>query len=340
MSKKRRQPVSPWSLGSVPLTPVENKSGYESSAELWNRLQQEEREAQAASERQKYLASPEGQLDTAVAENEKLLKKFWSLPFSELKEFESRHFPVDVLGDYTQIAADDTPDKDRVILGDFLDELRAQGVDFPEDGDGLRSGLLRFMKYFTSLRQHHRVGMTQANLLQALQRLVYGLQAFPAGELSGTVQAPEWAVTKPQAAPQETENQRRARIEAEIENIPTDTREGRAKATAVLDGLWGADVANRYREFADFMDKTYGVDVLTDKICREYGSFCDRFNLNPIAATTLNAWRSELDSRGYFAGSLLTPDEKIAASLERSDLNDREVRRNVARRIYEANPTR
>jgi hypothetical protein len=334
MSKKKQR-VTLQDLGRLPITQPKT-NGYESGPELWNRLQQEERDAQAAAERAAYLKTPQGKFEAeitaALRENQTSVKKFWSLPLEGpdgMEKYSPSEAPVDG-------GLDVPPATEQWMLASvsrvydlFADEMKAASIGLSP------AGACRLQRYFLKTADIRKLDCSEASWWKALERL-YSLGCFRAGEIvrGENVLRQRTQVASP-AAPELTEQQKRQQLEAEIEATPTDTREGERKCIAVLDSLWSRDVVNMYRQFAEFMDKTYGANVLTDKIAREYGSFCDRWNLNPIAATTLNKWRVELDRRNIFPFSLLTEEEKLAQSIENSDLSSRDVRMNIARRTLD-----
>lgn len=323
MSKRRKQPHSPY-LGSVALTPVKIASGYETRDEFFAREareEQERREAPFKKVRDEYVS--------ILREAHSRVKKFFSLPLSEMDTFSVSASPIDPVGDYPQRGDDDTPDSERAAFYQVYEQLKAVNCELSEDA------WVRLGKYAASLGFHRGVALTPETLLQMLQRLHYELECFSPSEISGEVPKPNRPEV--QAPPQETEQQRRARIESGLEQVSVETREGRRHCIEILDSLWGEDVRNMYTEFAEFMEKIYHVDVMQDRVARYFGEWCDRWNRNPLDPTgkTHNDFRRALDKTGWFALSLLTPEEKLAASIENSDLSDRTVRANIARRTRE-----
>lgn len=67
------------------------------------------------------------------------------------------------------------------------------------------------------------------------------------------------------------------------------------------------------------------------------GTFFERNNLSPFRADSYDKARRALDANytvlGTVPGALLLASEKLAMSIENSDLNDREVRQNINRRL-------
>jgi hypothetical protein len=307
----------------TPVTQTRTTNGYVSSKELFNRYQQEERDAER--ERQ------EAPVRNLINERTKLLREnaanvaaYFSLPIETLLGRSLPDSAVDFgIGDFPEGTAEDTFSE---IFAKFAETLEAKEISLN------KTGFQRLGRYTRMLIDHRQFELTVTLLEAALVRLAE-LKCFAADEVSGEILTLRQA--QPQAVPELSESQKRQQIEAAIEATPSGTREGQRKCIAVLDSLWGHDVRNMYRQFANFMAETYGVDVMTDTIAREYGSFCDRWNLDPLAAKTLNAWRRELDRRHTFAVSLLTEEEKLAQSIENSDLSSRDVRMNIARRTLD-----
>jgi hypothetical protein len=216
-----------------------------------------------------------------------------------------------------------------VAFWQLFEKLKAVGCELSEEG------WVRLGKFAASLGFHRNVGLTPETLLLMLQRLHYELEVFAPGEITGTV--PQPVVAPAQTPPQETEQQQRNRLDSDLETVSAETREGRRQCIAYLDGVWGVDVRNLYREFADFMDKTYEVDVMQDKVARYFGEWCDRWNKNPLNRKTYDEFRRALNKTGWFALSLLNRDEKLAQSIEHSQFDDLSVRQNFARRSREIN---
>jgi hypothetical protein len=320
MSKKRK--IRPWSPTVT--------EGYLDDKTLWNRLQEEEREAAEAANRNAYLATPVGKAETeyttTLREYHARLKKFWSQSVAELNEFEWRHMLVDPLGDYAT-ETDRNTDADRVVFDEFYHFLTAQSITLTNET------WLKFFKFVACLVRERNIKISKETLLAILQRCKYELQIFKDGDVIGEIPKPAQPVQL--SKPQPTEKQLRELIESGFDKIP-DTREGRKAAMQIIGSLYGYDVAGIYRSWAEQMERDWHVDVITPKITKFAGEFFMRHNLNPLTPKNYDLLRRVLSKQGLLSPlDYRTKEEKLADALEESDLDSRDVRQAFARHTRE-----
>ena len=122
-----------------------------------------------------------------------------------------------------------------------------------------------------------------------------------------------------------------------IDGLSTESREGRAECLRIVGGHWGAEVRNFYALWAESMRVNWGVDVMTEEMARRVGDYFVKFNLNPLRHQSYDNFRLAANRNGWLPGDrdYRTEREKLDALMETANLNDRDVRRDIALRSQE-----
>ena len=317
MKKSSRPVANVFGYGAKVVEPPQSKSGYD--PDLWNTLKREEAEAQVA---------PIRRLENEITENlraqVKRVKAFFSLPITELRSYPHATSPVDPGGEYEEGLRG--VDAERKASSDFEDALEAQGVKLSKEG------WLRFAIYLTCQALHRSIAATQDNLYRVMSRLHYDLDAFTPGEIvSGVIPR----VSQPVEAAQpreETEVERQARIASEIEHGSDELH--------LVNLEMRREWQSMYRQFAEFMEKTYSVDVLSQRIVDFAVKWAEKWNKSLGDPRHLNELRRAMDYQMVFGGPrgrLLTADERTARALEDTPLTNAsfETRQDIVLRLRE-----
>lgn len=135
----------------------------------------------------------------------------------------------------------------------------------------------------------------------------------------------------------ETEDERRRRVELGLENVSSETREGRAACLAIIGSEYGRDVEKMYRHWAaDVAEKWHGLDVLTPKITKFAGDWFLRWNKNPLTPKNYDELRRVLNRLGYLGpNDYRTQEEKLSEIVENASLDDRDFRKALAQQTRE-----
>jgi hypothetical protein len=309
MSKKKQR-ITLANLAQVPLTPVVNKTGFETLKEFTARLEREkEAPIKEAIEVQRQ----------AFLKLRKLASEFWSRPVGELQ-----------LGIYQDSARDVTftpppPVREQYSREDLIAACDKWYADsFSKSGFNLNpDGVLRLCCFGES---QARAGCDFSQPLgwqAAFDHLKDNLHAF--GDELDSSRVPQ-PVETPEVQPQPT-------LDELLETTSGESAAGRKKLIdAVTEDLsngeyracWSAFVTSIYDNFRY---------VLNDREKRLiYDTLLRRGRLN--SPRDYDAVRVNLVQAGSLPSHLLYPAEKLAIDVESADLNDREVRREFARRTY------
>src|SRR5579872_6480236 len=245
--KRKKQRLSLGDLGKIPVTPAPIRtSGYEDSKTLLRRLQQEERDAALAPVREAQKIADELKADIA-AENAKL---GW-YAVTPVTEMTNEAAPTDILTSYELRPEGQLPPmalefKERwdEAYSEFAKEIDAKGIVFHSKDDVLK------LTGFVAI-QFERLGiaLTAANFWLAFRKL-YSLGALP--DVTGFVETegiPSKYVVIPVTEP--------AAPQKRLDPIEHGSH---ADAVAIIESTMKAQWQGMYRQFAEFMEKTYGVN--------------------------------------------------------------------------------
>lgn len=327
MKKKK---ISLFDLGSVPVTPVENKSGWESRADFYAR---EERERKEAAERPIREATEAHQtaLRTLWGQSAPLVKKFWRRPLAELRLVhtgegsEDLGLQVPTFRDGSQYTFDEL-----VYLFDTWSETV-----LPTLGYSLQwSGLARLGLYVNSQAVAGRDMSNNEAITAAFFRLL-SCDAFETGELSGDgVKSQPKEVAAPAKAP----------TFDDVAHLSTEHREQRKQLLAVVGNDFTNEGVAVFNLWLDQLYRDYQF-MMPEAIVRKCINFINERNLSPISPMTYDKIRRVFTKNGLMRrqdGSLmLTREEQLAETLELSDLSSREVRQHINfehRQILDAGP--
>jgi hypothetical protein len=325
VAKKRRQLISPTG-SNIPTGAKMQSSGYD--PDLWNTLKREEQAAKEAPMRKAL-----GDLNSALQENAKNVAAFFSLSPDALL---SRSIPESAtdfgIGEFplaTEVVLNpDAADRNDMFL-QFAESLDARGNGLTHDG------VVRLSRYVKMLEGYRKFALSLELLEAAFVRLTE-LKCWGADEVSGELPK---RVAPQQELSQETERQKRQRVERQgIEDISTETRETREQCLKFIGEMWNYDVECMYRQWAEQMERDWHVDVLTPKITKFAGDWFQRYNKNPLdkTGTPYNELRVVLSNLGMLGCfDCRTKDEKLAAGIENSNLDDRSVRQTIAQHTKE-----
>jgi hypothetical protein len=291
MSKRKRL-VSPWSLGSLPVTPVENKSGWESREQFY------------ANEREKAerpIREQQEQITASLRQLQKLATEYWSQPVATLAKNLRSELSKDS-GFFTPVVRDQFTIEEAQAAFDIWCDTEMQkttGYSFATFDGGSRCVL-----YGVS-QAHHGSDMSQPTSWAAAFARTLQLAIYQPGELSFDKSKAPKAVEAPAPQP---------KIE-DIDNYSLESTAGRKAALAVVEELASSEAAEMCRLWLDQLKRDYDFTP-TDAQIKHVVAWFNRNNKNWLRHEAYNECRRSLVSQFIFPEHMLTRDERQSREME------------------------
>jgi len=321
MSRDARRFAALQQLHTVPVTPVtRHDTDYASFIAEENRREQAAAEA-ADPTRQAEKANVAAMTKVAIEFRERLKKLYRDVP--TIEDY-IRH-DIEELVDDIGLPTQNPP----VTMAEFEDRLRAFVEGLPKsvtfDSDVAKR---KFELYaFVAARQGTVIdNSTLQTLLERAETLDIGVTLPRATRKPSTVE--------PSATP--TWNG--------VQGLSTEDREQRKQVLQAVSEDFTSEVAAFFGLWRQQLARDYGY-VMPDPVIKRALQYVTDQNMNPLRHETWNIVRRVFTKNGWMLtpdGSLmLTEREKLSELADRSDLNDREVRRQINlknREILESEP--
>jgi hypothetical protein len=295
--KRKKQALTPWSLGSIPITPVETKNPVapEDSKTLLARLQREEEEAKRNADP---IFQAEQSLNKTMRELRKLSIEFWSRP-------------VNVIGrEYqTESARDMTFSVEATTAQYTLDDAKAAfntwfATTFAKSGYELTEVGGQRLVRFGLAQAKFGADMSNASAWQAaFEHLKDNLKAFQTGdfaEVARPVQAP---------APRASLN--------DIEKLNIGGNEDDArKAKRLAQELMYAQGSPLHQAWMESLYQNFNFVPSNADLQYIYNELFPRNNWSYVDQRSFDRARRHMVSIGRWPEPLLTADEKMARDIE------------------------
>src|SRR5579863_1510692 len=310
MKKKSRTRIGLLDIGRLPITPVENKSGFETRKEFYAREEREEREQQAAEqkrlddERMKPIRELEDEIKAEAREQTLRVKKFFSQLLKTMAEFTPAEAPVDHKGNYPVRVGPRDMKKEFDVYKTFREQLSARGCELSEGGWSRLGG------YLTSLAEGRGVEITADVYEGALARLV-SLDVFLAYEIKG------YEPPKKQVVPTQPVEQPESNI-ANIEDMPSQSREQERELRRVVGGQWSTEFAKWFFAWTLSLRTNFGYEFPIDQLGRKAADYLARWNLSPLSYASWDKVRVAFVRSGDFPNTMLTPSEILSRLIEQA----------------------
>jgi hypothetical protein len=292
--KRRKQRTTVYDLGRVPLTPVENKSGWESAAEMKARWEREEREA-----KERPIREAIQKLEVTSRHLNRVLAQYWSRPIAEL----AKTYQTDVGKDFGFVtdATVESYDLSQAQAGfsDFFDNLLPQ-TEYTLNRDGATR-----VVFYGICHAVQGADMTSAKSWnEAFLRLIQ-LNAFGNDEL--TIDPDKVKVVPVVPSVEKPVLSERHQIEADM-----------LDEMAPIAQSWLASLKDRW----DFIPSTSDLKLIfgtntQSRILEERGLFF-KLGLNPLRVQDYTKIRRYMVTKSYWPQELRTVDEILSDEIERN----------------------
>jgi hypothetical protein len=306
MSKKRKRPS--WGAfpvaGAIPTGETKIKNAeYEDSRTLISRLRREEEEARQAPVTAAINALSQTMLELRVAQADALFK----IPSEELAAMTTAS-PENIEG-----TVDELRSQIRAAFDAAKAELAQRGVTLHDSGKSKMQAVSRL-----NLNVEWRV---PSNWIKLYEHMT-DLNVF-AGE----------DVTVPQPVVEETPLPKQS-LDELLQTVSAETTEGRKKLVeAVTDSVLTGEFRACWQAFLASISENFGY-VFTEAEKKLIYDTMVRRNLSLKLPKHYDLVRVALTQAGSLPQHLLYPAERLALDVETADLNDREIRREFARRTH------
>jgi hypothetical protein len=293
---KKRRVTTPWGLGELPLTPVENKSGWETRKEFYARLEREEREKKEAEKRK--AEAPLLAVQTKISRNLLKLRKaqaenLFIVPSEELGAM-CTHVPENVPGTVDEIREQI---KSAITTG-------LAGIPIHE------SGVAKIRKVAA---KNLTIDIRQPENIRKIYDYMNDLGVFTSEDV--TVPRPVAPVVQP--------GPERAPDLSELETLNLSSREGAARGRELANAhYYSVEAAAVYQRWTSFLYDTFKY-VLTAEAKKAAIQFFIDTNSSYLDPKAWEKARRSLVRRGLMPRTCLTPEEVVAEQWEqRSDRSD------------------
>jgi len=320
---KRKQKLSIYDLGRIPVTEVAREESVGTLKQYRERLARENKES--ADRLQNAIAEKQAEGSRIMKEclevSAPLKKKFWLKPLGQLKACLKDEEAFDEL--FLEKTTEDV-DSNAVydIVQAFLDNVPSL------TGWSLDDQSHRRFNLYVACQVLNDVVITPESLLVMMNRCL-SLGIFEGHSSFDEALAPR--VQPRRVVPVE---EPRESLE-DFESIDTTSRDGSRRATNLAENLYVTEMIPVATAWVESIQKFYGFSPDSDTL-RRVSDWIERNNLNRLAPQTYDAARRFLVSSGYWPESCLMETEKFNLSLEaidtsrltvaqRNDLNRREL---------------
>lgn len=313
MSKKKRQKLTPWSLGSLPTTPVTVKNpDYETDAQLKARLRREEAEAKRNADP---IYQAEQSLTKTMRELQKLSSIYWSRPVAELTGVFKDEGAKDLTFSVPALRSQYTNEEAGVAFDLWHEQtFKPAGYEFAE------SGAFRLIRF--GLSQGALVGADMSNAAAwqtAFLHLRDNLKAFQPGDFDKEPQRVAGPAPKPTLA------------DIERLNIEGDAEQAR-QARWIVNDLASSQFRPLVEEWLGSLKTAfalYPTDAQMQKVVawfrRNNAYWGDRRNYDRVRKYMILVERE-------WPESALTRQEILELEIEQGNLNDYDTRRSLLAR--------
>jgi hypothetical protein len=323
MSRDARRFAALQQLHTVPVTPVtRHDTDYASFIAREEREQRERAEAPL----KKIVAETQSEVTRTLSEHSARVAKFWRLPIASIEDY-CRH-DDEVVDNRLDLPTTKTPltnEEFTITLKTFVENLPVRGVELLTQ-DAKR----RFALYACSQRDSRGAVLDDTTLTAMLERCM-SLDIFGdavTGQLA-------------KATPKQTEGLESSTPTWDtVEGLSTEDRDQRKQVLQAVNEDFTSEVAAFFGLWQEQLRRDYSY-VMPEAVIKRALQYVTDQNMNPLRHETWNIVRRVFTKNGWFPAGMLTEREKLTELADRSDLNDREVRRQINlknREILESEP--